>query len=124
MTKEIEKICRLCGRNIEKVKGVSQKVFEQELREGVHQKCLFIYRIIMQEHKISDREYLNALSEALLHRFPSLKREPSLVEYDKRVKSATEAVYKAFPYVKEMVEKDEKEEVKEEEEGDVDKKED
>jgi len=109
-----ERICRLCGRNLEKEKGKPQKVHEQELREGVHQKCVVVYRIIMQQHKISDREYLNALSDALLRRFPSLKREPSFVEYEKRLEDTKEAIYKAFPHVKEMSEKAEEEAKKKE----------
>lgn len=108
-----KRICRLCGGEIVKQKGQQQKIYEQELREGAHQNCVLRYRIIVQQHKISDRDYLNALGDALLSRFPSLKREPSFVEYEERQEETKEAIYKAFPYIKEM---DEKEEAKKREE--------
>ena len=114
-----KRTCRICGKELEKEKGKPQKVYEQELREGVHQKCVAVYRIITQQHKISDKDYLYALADALLRRFPTLNREPSLVAYEKRLEDTKEAIYKAFPYVKEMEERAEeeakkKEEVKEE----------
>lgn len=115
-----KRICGLCGNELTRKKGQSQKAHEYELQRGAHVLCLRTREGIMRKYSISGNDYLNAVVEGLFQLSPEIEETKSMKEYESRERKAEEEIEEQFPYLKELKEKkkgEKKQEVEKEEQG-------
>ena len=98
--KEEEKICFLCGRKIEKKKGMSRVVYESSLARGAHIDCIKTRDSILKKHHATGIDFLASVADGMFQLFPELAETKSMKEFKKRVDQANSELEKAFPYVK------------------------
>jgi len=97
---KMKTICKICGVAIKKVKGAHQ-IPQREVDNEVHDGCMRKKtHEIMQSHRISGSDYLQALIDGLFELFPELNETTSMTDYRSRERKAKLELEETFPFLK------------------------
>ena len=110
MSDKEKKACALCGKSIEHTKGKPKKAYEYELQAGAHIQCQRTHKAILEKHRISPNDYLNAVIDGMFLLFPELAETRTMVDYKSRMRKAEEEIEAAFPNLKKKKEEKQGEE--------------